>query len=147
MSGFSSVMPFALLHWLLTWVMLLHVAGPLPQDLGLQGQHLRRCSGAQHCAQLRLSTDQPLELFSALNQAIDAMPRMQRIVTTESYVHVVATSFFFGFADDLELALDQTSGWVELRSESRLGESDFGVNRRRLAELQLAADRSLHPVS
>ena len=113
----------------------------------MQGQHLRSCFGTEHCAQLRLSTDQPLELFSALNQAIDAMPRMQRMVTTESYVHVVATSFFFGFADDLELALDQTSGWVELRSESRLGESDFGVNRRRLAELQLAADRSLDPVS
>ena len=140
-------MPFALLHWVLSWLMLLHFAGPVPQDLGLQGKHLRGCSGAQNCSQLRLQMDNPSELFFALNQAIDAMPRAQRMVSTESYAHVVITSFVFGFADDLELALDQTSGLVELRSESRLGESDFGVNRRRLAELQSVANSFVVPVS
>lgn len=126
----------SLLSSVLAWLMVFHFAGPIPQDLGVDQGHLRACAQPQHCAQLRLTSADPAGLFTALRQSLDAMPRTQRLSATETYVHVVATSVVFGFADDVELALDQRSGAVELRSESRLGESDFGVNRQRLNGLQ-----------
>ena len=63
--------------------------------------------------------------------------------SSETYLHVAVSSLVFGFTDDLEVLLDQQGGAVELRSESRLGESDFGVNRNRLKQLRSDVDRRL----
>jgi uncharacterized protein (DUF1499 family) len=40
--------------------------------------------------------------------------------------------------DDLELYADQAHGVLQARSVSRLGDSDLGVNAKRLAQLQQA---------
>jgi len=39
----------------------------------------------------------------------------------------------FGFVDDVEFVLDAGAGTIDFRSASRLGRSDLGVNRRRMA--------------
>jgi len=38
--------------------------------------------------------------------------------------------------DDLELFADRDNNWIQTRSESRLGDSDLGVNAARLAALR-----------
>ncbi|EPW7381868.1 DUF1499 domain-containing protein [Vibrio cholerae] len=50
------------------------------------------------------------------------------------YLRIECTSKVFRFVDDLELKIEQDHLWV--RSESRIGYSDFGVNRRRAEELR-----------
>ncbi|WP_083806660.1 DUF1499 domain-containing protein [Vibrio sp. RC586] len=50
------------------------------------------------------------------------------------YLRIECTSSVFRFVDDLELSIQQDHLWV--RSESRIGYSDFGVNRRRAEELR-----------
>ena len=55
---------------------------------------------------------------------------------TESYLHAEASSAFFGFVDDLELFADFDNRQIQARSESRLGDSDLGVNAARLASLR-----------
>jgi uncharacterized protein (DUF1499 family) len=57
---------------------------------------------------------------------------------TPSYIHATATSRLFGFVDDLELYADQAGGRLQARSISRLGDSDLGVNGRRLNQLAAA---------
>jgi uncharacterized protein (DUF1499 family) len=42
----------------------------------------------------------------------------------------------FGFIDDLELHLRSAEGLIAVRSASRLGYSDLGVNRRRIEDLR-----------
>jgi uncharacterized protein (DUF1499 family) len=42
----------------------------------------------------------------------------------------------FGFVDDLELHLRAAEGVIAVRSASRLGYSDLGVNRRRIEDLR-----------
>ncbi|WP_087021388.1 DUF1499 domain-containing protein [Thaumasiovibrio subtropicus] len=49
------------------------------------------------------------------------------------YLHITCTSNVFRFVDDLEIRLDGQQ--LVLRSESRVGYSDFGVNRKRVAKL------------
>lgn len=54
----------------------------------------------------------------------------------DEYLHAVFTSLIFRFKDDLELRLDFENRMIQLRSASRVGHSDFGVNRRRIERLR-----------
>jgi uncharacterized protein (DUF1499 family) len=51
-------------------------------------------------------------------------------------LHAEVTSSFFGFVDDLELHLRPADRMIAVRSASRLGYSDFGVNRARIEHLR-----------
>lgn len=56
------------------------------------------------------------------------------------YLHAVFTSGFFRFKDDLELLLDGDAGVIHVRSEARLGNFDFGVNRKRVEKIRALYD-------
>jgi uncharacterized protein (DUF1499 family) len=56
---------------------------------------------------------------------------------TEDYIHAVFTSRFFRFQDDVEFHAAEP-GVIHVRSISRLGYHDFGVNRRRVESLHRA---------
>ncbi|CAM4253817.1 DUF1499 domain-containing protein [Vibrio agarivorans] len=59
-----------------------------------------------------------------------------------NYLRIECTSKIMRFVDDLELKLDGTA--LTVRSESRTGYSDFGVNRKRAEQLrQKLADASI----
>lgn len=76
--------------------------------------------------------------------ALDGVELVRR---STDYLHATATSRLFGFVDDLELHADPRAGVIEARSRSRLGDSDLGVNARRLARLKasLANDQPSPP--
>jgi uncharacterized protein (DUF1499 family) len=69
---------------------------------------------------------------------IEATPRTELLEQGNGYLHATATSAFFGFVDDLELYADAEHGVLQARSVSRVGDSDLGVNSRRLEELHQA---------
>ena len=66
------------------------------------------------------------------------MPRTELVEQGAGYLHATASSALFGFVDDLELYADTAHGQLQARSVSRLGDSDLGVNGRRLAALEAA---------
>ena len=115
-------------------LMLFHLVGPVPADLGVHNGRLSPCSGPAHCAQALWAVADPKTDFSALVNAVEAMPRTQIIERTDSYLHAEVSSALFGFVDDLELLAKDDS--IEARSISRLGDSDLGVNAARLAALK-----------
>ena len=49
----------------------------------------------------------------------------------EQYIHAVFTSRIFHFVDDFELRIDKKNKVIHIRSGSRTGYSDLGVNRKR----------------
>jgi len=51
---------------------------------------------------------------------------------TDNYISSTFTSSFFGFVDDFEIRIDETSGDILFRSGSRVGYSDRGVNKKRV---------------
>jgi len=55
---------------------------------------------------------------------------------TSDYLHAECRSAWFGFVDDLELHLRPSEASIAVRSASRLGYSDLGVNRRRVEDLR-----------
>lgn len=48
-----------------------------------------------------------------------------------SYLHAVATTATMRFRDDLEFLFDEQAGVIHVRSASRIGYSDGGLNRKR----------------
>ncbi len=78
----------------------------------------------------------PAAAWSAIRSVIESLPRTAVVEVTDRYLHAECKSRLFGFTDDLELLLDPTSNVIEIRSASRTGYYDFGVNRRRVDDLR-----------
>ncbi|MEL7197332.1 MAG: DUF1499 domain-containing protein [Pseudomonadota bacterium] len=74
----------------------------------------------------------PVDIWDELPAAIEGMDGVI-IVSGESYIAAEFTSATFGFVDDLELR--KADDLVHIRSASRVGYSDGGMNAKRVAEL------------
>jgi len=55
-----------------------------------------------------------------------------------TYLHATFSSALFHFVDDVELRSDVSHGLIQIRSASRAGRSDFGVNRKRVELIKQA---------
>lgn len=117
-------------------LMLFHLSGPVPADLGVSNGALRDCPTTAHCSSQTWASSDPMADFSKLSGLVQESPRTVVIDQTETYLHAEASSAFFGFVDDLELFADRDNNQIQARSESRLGDSDLGVNAARLAALR-----------
>ena len=58
-------------------------------------------------------------------------------------LHAEFKSAVFGFIDDVDALLNTEQARIEIRSASRTGHSDFGVNKRRVETIRKAFDRAL----
>jgi len=59
---------------------------------------------------------------------------------SDQYLAATFTSGLFGFVDDLEIRLDSHQQKLHFRSASRVGHSDLGVNKKRVAALKKRID-------
>jgi len=57
-------------------------------------------------------------------------------IESDGYIWAVFKTTVFRFIDDMEFRIDPRNRVVHLRSASRIGYYDFGVNRRRTAALR-----------
>jgi uncharacterized protein (DUF1499 family) len=57
------------------------------------------------------------------------------VVADDEYVSATFASSIFGFVDDVECRLDASKEQIQIRSASRVGHSDLGVNRKRMEAL------------
>jgi len=92
--------------------------------------------GAHAIAPLQLIVSSPADGWRAVRKIIDELPRTKIISSTDDYLHAECTSAVFGFVDDLELHLRPAEKLLAVRSASRLGYSDLGVNRKRVESLR-----------
>ncbi|WP_295620630.1 DUF1499 domain-containing protein [Chamaesiphon sp. GL140_3_metabinner_50] len=124
-------------------------AGSPPSNIGVNNGKLAACASTPNCVSsgtpisdsehaivaLPLSGDLPTSM-AKLKQTIQAMPRTKVVKETNNYLYVEFTSNLMRFVDDVEFYLDDRSQTIQVRSASRLGESDLGVNRQRIEEIR-----------
>jgi uncharacterized protein (DUF1499 family) len=82
----------------------------------------------------------PAAAMQRLAEAAKSLPGAKVIVAQPTYLHVEVASRVMGFVDDLEAVPDAAAGVIQVRSASRVGRSDFGVNRERVEALRAAMD-------
>lgn len=85
----------------------------------------------------------PIPFTGTAGAAIDrlagivrSLPRASVITATETYLHAEFRSAVFRFVDDVEFLADEPAGVIQLRSASRVGSSDLGVNRKRVETIR-----------
>jgi uncharacterized protein (DUF1499 family) len=77
-----------------------------------------------------------VEARAALIAVLHAIPRAKIVTADENFLHVEFRSAVFRFVDDVEFLFDDEHKVIHIRSASRVGYYDFGVNRRRVEELR-----------
>lgn len=84
---------------------------------------------------LPLLGDGPATL-ARLQALVATMPGAQVVKSEPDYLHVTFTTRLMKFTDDAEFWFDPKAGVVHLRSASRLGRKDLGVNRARIEAIR-----------
>lgn len=88
-----------------------------------------------HVAPLRYEGD-VAAAKARMKAIVLAMPRTALVAETENGLRFTFTSAIFRFVDDVDLVF--VDGRVEIRSASRVGHGDMGVNRARVAAIAAA---------
>ncbi|MEO8484789.1 MAG: DUF1499 domain-containing protein [Betaproteobacteria bacterium] len=128
------------------------LAGSPPTTLGLREGALAACPDRPNCVSTRASDARhAIAPFAFAGRADVAWHRLaaaisgtpgSRIVRDDGrYAHAEFTSPALGFVDDVEFQLDPAARAIHVRSASRLGSYDFGVNRARVEALRAAFER------
>jgi uncharacterized protein (DUF1499 family) len=116
-------------------------------NLGVVGGKLRPCPETPNCV---CSTDgdsaHHIEPLAFIGDPDDAMSRLKAVLAGQTrtrlvaeepdYLHAECTSLVFRFVDDLEFYLVRLEKKIHVRSASRAGKYDFGVNRRRVEAIR-----------
>jgi uncharacterized protein (DUF1499 family) len=76
------------------------------------------------------------EAIEQLAKIIASQPRTKIISQDSNYLYAEFSSQWMGFVDDLEFYLNPSKNAIDVRSASRLGESDLNVNRERVETLR-----------
>ncbi|MCU0536987.1 MAG: DUF1499 domain-containing protein [Hydrococcus sp. Prado102] len=123
------------------------VAGSRPDNLGIREGKLITCPTTPNCVSSQ-STDvehtiAPLTYKSSATDAlanlksiIQSQERAKIIAETDNYIYAEFASRWMGFVDDVEFYANKATGKIDVRSASRLGESDLGVNRQRVESIR-----------
>lgn len=83
----------------------------------------------------------PAKALARLKTLLEDMPRTRIAAATDDYLHAVCRTRL-GFPDDVECLLSIEEEVIHIRSASRLGYSDWGVNRRRVEALRRRFERA-----
>ncbi|MDZ8259090.1 DUF1499 domain-containing protein [Nostoc sp. ChiQUE01b] len=122
-------------------------AGKRPNNLGINNGKLASCPNSPNCVSSQ-STDAshqiapltfastPEEAITNLKQIIESLPRTKIITDNKDYLYAEFKSALLGFVDDVEFYLDRNTNVIHVRSASRLGQSDLGVNRQRIETIR-----------
>lgn len=91
---------------------------------------------AEHkIAPLTFSGDS-VKALADLKALIENLPRTKIVTAEGNYIYAEFKSKLMGYVDDVEFYLNADKGIIEVRSASRLGQSDLGVNRDRIETIR-----------
>jgi uncharacterized protein (DUF1499 family) len=125
-------------------------SGRPPSNLGARNGRLAPCPASPNCvssqadpagdaghyvAPIAFKGD-PQAAWEALRRVVAESERAAIVGEADGYLHAEFASRLMGFVDDLECLLDAPARRIHVRSASRLGYRDFGVNRGRVEALR-----------
>lgn len=130
--------------------------GTTPTDLGVHGGRLKGLSSTPNSvssqaglypdhAQRAYAQIEPLALrgdgpatLARIKTVLQAMPDTQIITSQTDYLYAQCSTRWLKFTDDLEFWFDPAAQVIQVRSASRLGRKDLGVNRARVEAVRAA---------
>lgn len=122
-------------------------SGEQPKNLGVKQGQLAKCPDTPNCVSSQSKdvthqidpityTSSPKEAFNQLKKILEGTENAEIIEANSNYLYAQYTSRIMGFVDDVEFYLEPQDQLIHVRSASRLGESDLGVNRSRVENIR-----------
>ena len=96
---------------------------------------LNVCSNSNNCVLESWKVNNANESFKELIDILENTPRVKIINIEDDYLHALATSRVMKYVDDIEIKKYEKENILEVKSKSRIGFYDLGVNRRRINTL------------
>lgn len=124
-------------------------AGTRPDNLGVKDGKLASCPASPNCVvsqgadadhavePIAYTTDRETALKNLVD-IVGVVPRTEIVEQRDDYILARSESRLMGFVDDTEFYLPKGEKVIHARAAARLGESDLGVNRRRIEQVRLA---------
>lgn len=123
---------------------------------GITRGKLSRCSDRSNCACSEFTNDprhyiEPVAIPPHIN--FDLLPLLRETIKeirgtvrteTGSYMAATFSSSFFKFIDDFEIRIDRENNIIHVRSASRVGYSDIGVNRKRIELFKSKIEKAIY---
>jgi uncharacterized protein (DUF1499 family) len=132
------------------------LGGKPPADLGVRDGKLKRPSSTNNSvsSQAGLWPDHPQReraridplplrgdgaaTIAGIASVVKAMPGAVIVEQRPDYLYAQYTTRLMKYVDDVEFWVDPAAGVVQVRSASRLGAEDMGVNRARIEAVRAA---------
>jgi len=112
-----------------------------PDNLGVRDGRLAPCKRSPNCVSSQADPSDREHYIApirgsivAARSAVEALPRTRIIKTEGNYLYAEFRTRLLRYVDDVELYFDGQV--LQVRSCSRLGRRDFGVNRERVERLR-----------
>jgi len=112
-----------------------------PDNLGVRDGQLVPCKRSPNCVSSQANPSDREHYIAPIHgtlaqvaAAVRAMPRTTIVSEKADYLYAEFRSRLLRFVDDVEFYFDGSV--IHVRSCSRLGRRDFGVNRRRIEALR-----------
>ena len=96
---------------------------------------LDTCSNPNNCVFESWKVSNFDKSFKELIEILKNTPRVKIININDDYLHALATSRIMKFIDDIEIKKSEKNNILEVKSKSRTGFYDLGVNKRRINTL------------
>jgi uncharacterized protein (DUF1499 family) len=128
-------------------MLLFSCQGTRPANFGVRDGRLAPCPSTPNCVSSQASDEDhhvaPLpftgpagDAMLRVKEIVLSLPRTAIVTDTGAYLHAEFTSAVFRFVDDVEFLADDAARVIHVRSASRLGDSDLGVNRKRIETIR-----------
>lgn len=138
------------IHIVLIWLLVLTGCSGTKPELGITDGHLMQCPKTPNCVSSHAKDEkhfiQPIlfigtsqEAQSHLLEILIEWKGTKIVVSQDNYIRAEFTSKVFRFVDDVEFYFPETGTkeiTIHFRSASRVGKSDFGVNRKRIEQIR-----------
>jgi uncharacterized protein (DUF1499 family) len=124
-------------------------SGTRPKNLGVSEGRFNACPSTPNCVSSYADKSDeahyiaPIEFDTSIGNArqrlLDVLrdfPRAEIIIAEKFYIYAEFSTLVFRFVDDVEFYIDGDENVIHVRSASRLGKSDLGVNRKRIDKIR-----------
>jgi uncharacterized protein (DUF1499 family) len=123
------------------------LAGTPPAALGARDGRLAPCPASPNCVSSQAAdADHRIAPIAYKGEAAVALAQLARVIAEQEgaaivarhdgYLYATFQTPLMGFVDDVEFVVDAARRMIDVRSASRLGHRDFGVNRKRIEMLR-----------
>tara|TARA_B100000579_G_C22698738_1_gene788734 strand:- start:647 stop:1060 length:414 start_codon:yes stop_codon:yes gene_type:complete len=122
-----------MIHRLISrFLIILFVALITPNQMSAATNELPECVVITHCVRENFKVKNLEHAFKKATKIISDTPRTKIVEKTNSYIHAEAKTKWRRYTDDFLLKAIPEEGIIQVRSESRVGIGDNGVNQKRV---------------